>query len=332
MTGVSEPGGRRGVNIWFLLIALAALAIAAAMYVRAARAEHRSRLRARATAAWAEDMAVQKKDLPRFLPLARESLSLERAALADDRAAFAAVLFDDLFLAEISHLDLFGHGNVTAPVQQFETDMMNELADIELSLLDRQDDRALAYTLAFAESDTCDLVKDNKCPRIVLEAARMVAKEIAAGNKDFERVGDELASTLNSRAWDVAAAAGKAADAYAQALVEAEAAAGANPSDANIQNTLALAQYRADKSDPASGTITRAIDLRKDHIPDTDDLAVKALIDAKAGRAADALAALKIIEDQRAKSTADALAKGKKAPSFNGTITNLMAEAHVLLK
>lgn len=332
MTGASESGGRRGINIGFLLIALAALAIAAAMYVRAARAEHRSRLRAQATAAWAEDMAAQKKDLPRFLPLARESLSLERAALADDHAAFAAVLFDDLFLAEISHLDLFGYENAAAPVRQFETDMINELADIELSLLDRQDDRALAYTMAFTESDACDLVKDNKCPRIVLEATRMVAKKIAAGNKDFEHVGDDLASTLNSRSWDVVAAAGKAADAYAQALAEAEAAAGANPSDANIQNTLALAQYRADKLDPASATIVRAIGLRKDHIPNTDDLAVKALIDAKAGRAADAHAALKTIEDQRAKSTADTLAKGKKAPSFDGIVTNLMAEAHALLK
>jgi hypothetical protein len=332
MTGVSETGGRRGVNIVLLVIVLVSLAIAAVMYVRAGRAEHRSRLKAQVTAAWAEDMVTQKKDLSRFLPLARESLALERAALADDRAAFAAQLFDTLFLAELSHLDFFGHGDFPAPVKQLETDMMNELADIELSLLDQQDDRALLYIMAFTESDTRDLVKDDKYRRIMLEAARMAAKKIAAGNKDFEHIGDDLASTLNSRAWDAVAAAGKAADAYAQALAEAEAAAGASPSNANIQNTLAMAQYRTDKLDPATKTIARAIDLRKDHIAATDDLAVKALIDAKAGRAADALAALKIIEDQRAKSTADAIAKKKQAPSFDKVITNLMAEAHALLK
>lgn len=330
MTGVSETGGRRGVNIVLLVIVLVSLAVAAVMYVRAGRAEHRSRLKAQAMAAWAEDMAKQKKDLPRFLPLARESLALERAALADDRAAFAAQLFDNLFLAELSHLDVFGHRDFPAPVKQFETDMMNELADIELSLLDQQDDRALAYTMAFITQS--DMVKDDKCQRILLEAARMAAKRIAAGNKDLEHVGDDLASKLNSGAWDVVAAAGKASDAYAQALAEAEAAAGASPSDTNIQNTLAMAQYRTDKLDLAAKTVARAIDLRKDHIAATDDLAVKALIDAKAGRMADAAAALKIIEDQRAKTTADAIAKGRKAPSFDGVITNLMAEAHALLK
>jgi hypothetical protein len=311
-------------------VAVVAVILAGVMYARAGREARRNRAATEAMTAWIQDMAEQHDDLRRFVPKAREALALQRDNRADESAARATMLATYAVLAGLSHLDFMTHSEPPAPVRQFEADVLNELVDIVLSLLERGDDRGLAFAMAFTGGDECDTVRDGKCDRAVMEAARLAARRVTAGDKDLTKLAASFADRLNALAWDEVKQAGKTSAVYALALERAAAAASAKPEDANITNTLALAQCRAGQVEQARATIARAVTLRNATPLHQDDLAVQALTDAKAGRTGDARATLDTLERRFAKAAADATKKGNQ-PSIDKTVLSLMAEARTLL-
>jgi hypothetical protein len=312
------------------VIAVVACIVAGVMYARAARETRCNRAATDAMTAWIQDMAEQHDDLRRFVPKAREAIALQRRSRGDDTTARAATLATYALLSGFSHLDFMSHSEPPASVHQFEVDVLNELADIVLSLLDHGDDRGLAFAMTFTDGDECAAVREGKCERAVLEAARLAARRVQAGNKDLTKLAAGFADRLNSLAWDEVKQAGKASPAYALALERATAAASAKPEDANIANTLALAQCRTGKVEQAAATIARAVALRKETPLHQDDLAVQALVDAEAGRTENARAALDKLEQRFAKAAADAAKKGNQ-PSIDKTVLDLMAEARAVL-
>jgi hypothetical protein len=311
-----------------LVIALLAAAILGnvVLYSRAEREAARARVTTEVMTAWWHDMTEENKELSRFVPKAREAIGLQRAVLSGDPGAFGSLLWTYGLMSMFSHFNIMSNSEPPASVKAFEIEVVNELADLSLAMIDRHDDRLLAFAGAFTESDVCDLVRDGKCQRILLEGGRMAATLAASGRKGAAKASEDIAGDLNSLAWDVVSVPGKPADEYRLALARAEVAASGDGSNGSILNTLALAQYRAGQIDPAATSVAKAIALREDKVPASDDLVVKAMIDAKAGRGDDSRAALRMLDERRAKAEADAAKRGQK-PTVNAIRAGLRAEA-----
>lgn len=312
------------------LVAVIALIAAVVMYGRAQREAHRNRVTAQAMAAWIQDAGEQRKDMPRFLPLARESLALQRTAPDHDPVTLGGTLSQYALMSLLPAGGFWGSEEPAPSVREFQTDVANELADIELDLLARHDPRAPVFLMPFTETDFCNQVRDGKCDKLLLESTRAVNERTKAGDKNLDSMAKELAGELNSRSWDVVKVSGKSREDYSRALEQAEAAAQANPGT-QIVHTLALAQYRSGQLEPAAKSIARVIEMRKDARAESIDLVVEAMIDAKAGRTAAARTAAGTVETRRSTYVAEALAKGQK-PVMNKEIDDLLLEAQALLK
>jgi hypothetical protein len=135
------------------------------------------------------------------------------------------------------------------------------------------------------------------------EVVAALAKVPALGESDrpfalqVAQNQDVNLSVLNEAAWKVVAAPGAGKADYARALRQAEAAAGLGPGQANILNTLGIAQYRVGRYAEALATLARAEEIEAKLAPfvrnsQPSDLAFMAMAEHRLGKKVEARATL----------------------------------------
>ena len=323
---MAAGAAKAGVNGVVVLVIIGLITTTAIYHKKAEREALRNRLSGDAFTAWLQDLSDEKKDLSRFLPLAKASIAAEREALGGDRAALAGHLMKYSMMSSLTHYSLWGSGPAEPPgVKDFERELARELGDQLLQMLNENDPRVLTYANMVADSDGEGLIAQDVQERLLLGAVRLAR---AKGQTPMPKFQERAASRFNSWSWNVALKPGESADAYAHAIILAETAVYAAPDNGNYVNTLAYAQYRAGKYPEAAATIARAVSLRKQ--PDDLDTVMVAMTAARAGKLDEARPALESLERREAARAKEAISKGRK-PSVDPTLQALMAEARALL-
>ena len=322
-----SAGSKTSVVSGTAVLLIVMLAVAATVYhQRASREARRNQLSGDAFVAWLQDMSDDKNAMWRFVPLAKASIDAERKALAGDRVTFAGHLMKYSLMLSFSNFSFSGSGPAgAAELKVFEAALAKELGDNILQMVSDNDPRALVYADLIANGDTGDSLPRDVRERILFGSIRLAR---ARGQTPPAHFLTEAASRLNGWCWGVVVKPGQPADAYAHALMLAEAAVNATPDEANYVNTLAYAQYRAGKYPEAAATIARAVTLHKQ--PDNLDTVMVGMTAAKTGRLDDARKALESVEQREAERTKEAISK-KQRPRVDERLQALLGEAKALL-
>jgi tetratricopeptide (TPR) repeat protein len=308
-----------------VLVVLGLIAATTVFYLKAEREARRNSLAAGVVVAWLQDMADEKKDLPRFVPAAKASIAAEREALANDPAALSGRLAEYLVMSAVTHISFMGGRPAVAPaVVEFETALGKQFGDLVLRLVDQKDERSLAYLSLLADSNGDELIPEDVLDRALIAAVRFARTKTPVPATFLSRA----ASRLNGRSWNVARETAKSAAEYAHALEIAETAVSAAPDDAEYVNTLAYAQYRVGRYQEAAATIARATSMRKE--PSSLDGVMVAMTAARTGKPDAARLALTAIDERLAANAKDAISK-KRKPYVDSELQRLLAEARALV-
>jgi hypothetical protein len=321
------------------------------MYLRADREARRNRAESDAVTAWVQDMTTASgaaKEMGHYVPLARQAIALEREALAKDAPALAAHLLTHLSLLSFSHFSyMFGPDRVPTGVQQFETELQNELLNVLLRMVADNDPRVLAFvhedwgdpdppqTHVLVPGGTVVIeMRDPVSDAIRLHSSRVESLylgviPIARANPGLASQYDVLArvaNTLDHWSDRIVRVPNQSGSAYDHALELATAAFSANPDDPDVIQTLALAQYRTAKFAEASASAGRLEKLRKE--TSVTDLSIVAAASARVDRVVEARRALATIDQQLAALAAKNHGKPQKPSDL---AQELIAATRVLL-
>jgi hypothetical protein len=162
---VAAAGVLLSVIVGALIVSINLYSRAESARIRAERELQLNRVEADAFDAWVQDSMEGKTELPRYLPLAREALRLQRERFSSDSFELAQSLLKHLFFINESYfLD-----KPPIATHDQETELAREFGDIAVRLLAQGDERALRFVdIDFEESN----LSDNFDPLILEEMSR----------------------------------------------------------------------------------------------------------------------------------------------------------------